>query len=91
MAGSKALTKIRRLFGYNYILNKRTMEIHDLTNKVHNCGRLAISRRNRKWLTAAGAERMFATGDANGCRWCYETEDTDTPPRTRPGTRPGTK
>jgi hypothetical protein len=82
-----------KFFGFVYLMNEATGEIHDLKRDVKHCCREAISRRNRRWLTGAGAERLLKLGDANGCRWCFAEADTDgeeeAPPRTRPGTRPG--
>jgi pyoverdine/dityrosine biosynthesis protein Dit1 len=67
----------RKAFGYTYLMNKRTMEIHNLANPKRNCRSNMIARKNRKYLTKRGVQFEVTIKGANGCRWCMPELDTD--------------
>jgi hypothetical protein len=64
------MKKLMLWLGYRYLLNKRTMEMHDLHHPHTNCHTDTMSRKNRRYLTKPRAARMLYTDEADGCRWC---------------------
>ena len=62
------------LFGYRYIANKRTKEIHDLQYLNCNCHNELI--KSKKYITTKSKNELLTT-DYNGCRWCMKNDDTD--------------
>lgn len=65
------------MFGYKYLLNKRSKEVHKLCSKHKNCGINLMSRKNKKYLTEAQKDHLFDNDIANGCRWCYSERNIE--------------
>lgn len=61
--------KIKKFFGYNYLVNLNTLEIHDLNNPHTNCKTNLIT--NKKMITKKQLNKYLANG-YNGCRWCLK-------------------
>lgn len=68
----KAINFLRNLFGFTYIVNKRTKEIHDTKNEHSNCHLNLISR--KRFVTKRKAYKLMKSG-YNGCRWCMKEFD----------------
>jgi hypothetical protein len=64
-------------FGYRYLVNMHTGEVHNLRNPHKNCQTFLIGKDHKKYVTLAKAKKMIATGKFNGCRWCMGAWDTD--------------
>lgn len=62
-------------FGYKYLANKRSGEIHDLKNLHSNCNHNLIAKRNKQYLRQCDVDLMFETDEYNGCRWCMPEFD----------------
>lgn len=84
----RTLIFIRGLLGQKYLHNIASNEIHRLSNRHVNCKLEYMNRENRLWLSEYQVSLALDNG-ADGCCWCYDEKDTDTPPRTRPIRRPG--
>ena len=69
---------LRFLFGYVYLVNTHTREVHNLRRERGNCRIDLISPKNQKFVKRARAEKLIAGGNFNGCRWCMGESDTDT-------------
>lgn len=65
---------IVKLFNYKYVANKRSKEIHDLSNSHVNCHISMI--KNKKYLTYKGMKRYLNKG-YNGCRYCLKDFDKE--------------
>ena len=67
--------KALMLFGYKYVANTSTKEIHRLTNpKCHATEHLA--KHNRKYLTEKQClDYLLYTTGYNGCRFCLSEYD----------------
>lgn len=65
------------LLGYKYVANKNTKEIHNFLVPHHNCHKDLMARKSKKYLTTKGKNKLLASGEYNGCRWCMKSEDTD--------------
>lgn len=65
----KLIEKIKKLFGYTYLVNLNTKEIHNLNNVHENCKIDLIA--NKKMITEKQIQSYFNKG-YNGCRWCYK-------------------
>jgi hypothetical protein len=77
MKTKKVKTGIKRnwfqiLFGYDYVANLRTKEIHKVDSGC-KCFK-DFARHNQKYLTRNGMLRYMAKG-YNGCRWCMTEFD----------------
>lgn len=68
----------RRLFGYRYLLNLRSKEIHQLNNTTDNCLINLMSKNNKKFIGKRKLNKYLDQG-YNGCRWCFASKDTDLP------------
>lgn len=66
-----------RLFGFRYLLNMRSAEVHDLDNRKTNCKIEKMSTDNKRRLTQKMFDRLRAKDKVNGCRWCLPHLDTD--------------
>jgi len=66
----------RRLFGYRYLINLRSKEIHKLNSVVDNCLINLMSKKNKKFIGERKLESYLESG-YNGCRWCFKATDTD--------------
>lgn len=65
---------IMKLFKYDYLLNKRSNEVHNLNNPQHNCHTDLI--KDKKYLSERQMKIIVNTG-ADGCRWCMPEENKD--------------
>ena len=66
--------KLLEYFGFRYIINKNTGEIHDLDNEHKNC-HIGMMRK-AKYITKAKLFKLLKSGKANGCRYCLKKWDT---------------
>lgn len=66
----------KRLFGYSYLLNKNTLEMHSLKNETKACRFDMMAKHNKQFMTKRQKNKLL-TGDTlhNGCRYCMEEED----------------
>lgn len=66
---------IRTLLKRTYLLNKRTGETHDTTNRTKQCG--FVDSKNRRYITYKKFKGMKGKGEplVNGCRWCMPKYD----------------
>jgi len=69
------LTKLRIFFGYSYLVNTNTKEIHDLKTPHHNCHTELISKKNRFYATKKDVDDLSSFYDA--CRWCMKEQSKD--------------
>lgn len=67
--------KVMVFLGYKYVLNKRSDEIHRLDNKHKNCGLQFMSKCNKQYITEKQKDVLFADGDTDGCRWCWNEKN----------------
>lgn len=71
-------------WGYPYILNKKSLEIHDLRQIKKSCSIRQMSEHNKRYLSQKQFEIAITKGlkirgairRANGCRWCLKKHDT---------------
>ena len=68
---------LNELFGYVYLVNLHSGEIHNLRNEHRNCKLGFISLDHRRYVTKRKAMKLIASGGFNGCRWCMGEKDTD--------------
>jgi hypothetical protein len=68
-------TKLFMFFGYNYLVNNNTKEIHNLKNLHHNCHTDLIAKHNRFYATKKNVDKLLSHYD--GCRWCMKDESKD--------------
>jgi len=68
----KLINFLRKLFGFTYIVNENTKEIHDTKNKHHNCHLEVIYQKH--FITKQTAYKLIESG-YNGCRWCMKEFD----------------
>lgn len=68
----KLFEKIKKFFGYNYIVNLNTLEIHNLNKPHTNCKTNLMT--NKKMITKKQLNKYLADG-YNGCRWCLKKYD----------------
>ena len=66
---------LRLLFGYRYIYNQKSGEIHDYKNLTKNCHYGLII--NKRFITEKSMKKLMQSTIANGCRWCMKEYDTD--------------
>lgn len=66
------VSKIRLFFGYRYVLNTKTQEVHNLKNIKTRC-RIPLLV-NYKYLTKRQMLKAIKSG-ANGCRFCCKELD----------------
>ena len=67
--------RIMMFFGYEYLLNKRSNEVHWLRNHHPSCGIEKMAKHNKKWLTKKQFRQAFQDEDVDGCRWCLSWEN----------------
>ena len=67
-------------WGYTYLLNVRSMEVHDLRKLTKSCSVDQMAKKNKRRLSHSGFEKVLTKGIkgkiANGCRWCLKKHDT---------------
>lgn len=65
------VSKIRLFFGYRFVLNTVTREIHDLSNTKKQCQiKLLV---NYKYITKRKALKLIKSGKADGCIHCLKS------------------
>lgn len=76
---NKYLNVFLSFFGYTYLMNKRSGEVHDLKNIKLNCGCDKMSKKNKKYITERKFKKLKSLQDSkvNGCRHCMPKEDMD--------------
>ena len=62
------------LFGFHFVINRNTNEIHNLDYEHKNC-RIGLMR-NAKYISWRKAVRLMKGKKANGCRFCLRKWDT---------------
>jgi hypothetical protein len=71
--------KIMSIFGYKYILNKNTGEVHNIKVAKSICGLQYMSKKNKKYLTERQyillKGRVENKKIVNGCRFCCKADD----------------
>jgi len=63
------------LFGYGYVVNHRSREIHKLSDKSSNCKLELIADHNREYISKSRALKLINKMGYNGCRWCWDEQD----------------
>jgi hypothetical protein len=64
---------IFKFFGFGYIVNYGSKEIHRLENKHPNCRTEMIA--NGQFVTKKRAYKLIADNGFNGCRFCWKEKD----------------
>jgi hypothetical protein len=64
-------------WGFPYILNKRSKEIHWVLNKHQHCNLMAMAKKNKQYITYRKAKELLSTKKADGCRYCLPWEHID--------------
>ena len=65
-----------RLFGYKYLLNLNTLEIHSLKLKTKACRIDMMADHNKKYLTAKQKNKLLEGNTLhNGCKYCMSEID----------------
>jgi len=62
-------------FGFGYLVNHRSKEIHRINNKHVNCHIDLISDKNSEYVTRRTAMKYIKKYKYNGCRWCWKNAD----------------
>jgi hypothetical protein len=67
-------------WGFPYLLNMRSMEVHDLRKLTRSCSVDQMAGKNKRRLSQSGFEKVLTKGHngklANGCRWCLKKHDS---------------
>jgi len=63
------------LFGFGYVVNHHTKEIHRLSEKHRNCKLEGMAKHNSEHITRRHALRLIKKYHYNGCRWCWGSQD----------------
>jgi hypothetical protein len=61
-----------KVFGFKYVINHNTSEIHKLSNLKTNCHVELMANK----MYVRNSEEWLKNG-FNGCRWCYSDENGD--------------
>lgn len=73
--------KLMKTFGYSFLLNLNSGEVHNLNNPKPTCGVDKMSKQNKKYLTKSDYMKIEDTlinkKKVNGCRFCMSENDTD--------------
>ena len=72
---NQRIRKFRRALGYNFLANKQSKEIHDMSRSTMLCHIPDIAKHNRKWMTEAQMLKAVNSHEYNGCRWCMKLYD----------------
>ena len=62
-------------FGFGYLVNHNTKEIHHIYDKHVNCKLELISKNHSEYVTKRQAARLIKKYNYNGCRWCWPIQD----------------
>jgi hypothetical protein len=68
---------INKLFGYTYLVNLSTGEIHDLKVGHKNCHIELIAKDHKRYRTRKQVAKLMGKAGFNGCRWCMAKFDSD--------------
>jgi len=63
----------RELFGYKYILNERSREVHNPDHEHVNCHLDMIS--HKRYITKRRFNKLYKAGRVDGCRYCIPSKD----------------
>jgi len=63
------------IFGFGYVVNHNTKEIHDLSSKKTHCQLHLMSRKNKMYVSLRKALRLVNSDEYNGCYWCWNEKD----------------
>ncbi|HAQ19618.1 MAG TPA: hypothetical protein DCR40_10365 [Prolixibacteraceae bacterium] len=63
------------IFGFGYLVNHRSKEIHRVTEKHRNCHLNHISGKTSEHITKRKALKLIKNNGYNGCRWCWPEAD----------------
>lgn len=71
-------------WGFPFLLNKKSREIHNLKNIDRSCSVDQMAEHNKRYISKSTFEKAITTGikfngyvkRANGCRWCLKKHDT---------------
>ena len=67
--------KVIVFFGFGYVVNENSKEIHRLSRKHKNCLYNMIGKR---WYVTKGmAEDLILLNGYDGCKWCMKEYNTD--------------
>jgi len=70
---------LKRLFGYRYLVNMHTGEVHNLDRQHINCCINFMAKGNKRLVSRRKALDLISKSRVfNGCRWCMGEKDTDT-------------
>jgi len=75
MSKLKFIDKLMRTIGFRYVINKNTMEIHDLKNVQTNCKLTVMSNKNKSYCNKSKKEELMRDTLHDGCRWCLPSEN----------------
>lgn len=69
-------------WGFPYLLNTATREVHYLPAKTEQCGISRMKRKNKQYLCRNSFDRLVidlygSDLEINGCRHCLSKHDTD--------------
>ena len=67
--------KMLVFFGFGYVINHASREIHRLSRKHKNC--LYNMMDKKKYTTKEHAYYLIFSKGYNGCKWCFKEENTD--------------
>ena len=71
-----SLKEIWMMFwGFGYLVNHRSREIHRIKDKRSNCKIQYMSKNNSEYVTLTKAKQLIETYRYNGCRWCWKIQD----------------
>lgn len=62
-------------WGFGYLVNHRSREIHHISNRQKNCKLEFISDKNKEYVTKKKAILLIKKFNYNGCRWCWKIQD----------------
>lgn len=62
-------------FGFGYMVNHRSKEVHRMSMKHKNCQLDTISKNHSEYVTKSTAKRLIKKFGYNGCRWCWPVAD----------------
>lgn len=66
------------IFGYKYILNTRSNELHRISSITNACNINLMAEKNKKFLTARQANKKLRECiNINGCCHCFKEKNND--------------
>jgi hypothetical protein len=61
--------------GMGYVVNHRSREIHNISEKHRNCHIELIADQNKEYVSKGRAIQLIKKSGYNGCRWCWNPMD----------------